>query len=128
MEPVREIEGRAIPFGLKNCDTDIIIPAHWLKTISRDGLGKGAFEAIRKDPANVFDDPEYAGAPNGRIRDLPDSRSIRWYSTIGLVDRPLGTRGRNALYGPRHLLQLVAVKRLQAAGRELVDRKRPQCP
>jgi DNA-binding transcriptional MerR regulator len=64
---------------------------------------------------------EYAGAPNGRVRDLPDSRSIRWYSTIGLVDRPLGTRGRNALYGPRHLLQLVAIKRLQAAGRTLAE-------
>ncbi|GAA4602685.1 hypothetical protein GCM10023107_61220 [Actinoplanes octamycinicus] len=64
---------------------------------------------------------EYSGAPNGRVRDLPDRRSIRWYSTIGLVDRPLGTRGRAALYGPRHLLQLVAIKRLQAAGRTLAE-------
>ncbi|WIM99066.1 MerR family transcriptional regulator [Actinoplanes oblitus] len=64
---------------------------------------------------------EYSGAPNGRVRDLPDPRSIRWYSTIGLVDRPLGTRGRNALYGPRHLLQLVAIKRRQAAGRTLAE-------
>jgi hypothetical protein len=64
---------------------------------------------------------EYSGAPNGRVRDLPDPRSIRWYSTIGLVDRPLGTRGRNALYGPRHLTQLVAIKRLQAAGRTLAE-------
>ncbi|MFI1990233.1 MerR family transcriptional regulator [Actinoplanes sp. NPDC020271] len=64
---------------------------------------------------------EYSGAPNGRVRDLPDRRSIRWYSTIGLVDRPLGTRGRTALYGPRHLLQLVAIKRLQAGGRTLAE-------
>lgn len=64
---------------------------------------------------------EYSGAPNGRVRDLPDRRSIRWYSTIGLVDRPAGTRGRNALYGSRHLLQLVAIKRLQAAGRTLAE-------
>ncbi|WP_231956919.1 MULTISPECIES: MerR family transcriptional regulator [unclassified Actinoplanes] len=64
---------------------------------------------------------EYSGAPNGRVRDLPDRRSIRWYSTIGLVDRPLGTRGRTALYGPRHLMQLVAIKRLQAAGRTLAE-------
>jgi 3-isopropylmalate dehydratase small subunit len=40
MEPVSQIDGRAIPFGRKNVDTDIIIPAHWLKTISRDGLGR----------------------------------------------------------------------------------------
>ncbi|MBG0564809.1 MerR family transcriptional regulator [Actinoplanes sp. NEAU-A11] len=64
---------------------------------------------------------EYPGAPNGRIREVPDRRSIRWYTTIGLVDRPLGTRGRVALYGPRHLLQLVAIKRRQAAGRTLAE-------
>src|SRR3954470_24592222 len=59
---------------------------------------------------------EYPGAPNGRVRDVPDRRAIRWYTTIGLVDRPLGMRGRTALYGPRHLLQLVALKRRQAEG------------
>lgn len=63
MEPVSTIEGRAIPFGRKNVDTDVIIPAHWLKTTSREGLGRGAFESIRAEPGNVFDDPEFAGAP-----------------------------------------------------------------
>ncbi len=62
MKPVKGVEGRAIPFGQKNVDTDVIIPANWLKTISRDGLGKGAFEAIRAQEGNIFDDPEYAGA------------------------------------------------------------------
>lgn len=63
MEPVSTIEGRAIPFGAKNVDTDVIIPAHWLKTMTREGLGRGAFEAVRAQPSNVFDDPEFAGAP-----------------------------------------------------------------
>jgi 3-isopropylmalate/(R)-2-methylmalate dehydratase small subunit len=63
MKPIKQVDGRAIPFGRKNVDTDVIIPAHWLKTISRDGLGKGAFEAVRKVPGNVFDDPTFAGAP-----------------------------------------------------------------
>lgn len=63
MEAVSAIEGTAIPFGLKNVDTDLIIPARWLKTISREGLGAGAFEAVRAEPGNVFDDPRYAGAP-----------------------------------------------------------------
>ncbi|WP_243773825.1 MerR family transcriptional regulator [Actinomadura barringtoniae] len=58
---------------------------------------------------------------NGRVRDLPNERLIRWYTTIGLVDPPLGRRGRTALYGPRHLLQLVAVKRRQAAGRTIAE-------
>jgi DNA-binding transcriptional MerR regulator len=62
---------------------------------------------------------EYSGAGDGRIRDVPDRRAIRWYTTIGLVDRPLGMRGRTALYGPRHLQQLVAIKRRQALGRSL---------
>ena len=63
MEPVVQVEGRAYPLGLSNVDTDIIIPAKWLKTISRTGLGKGAFESLRAVPGNVFDDPDYAGAP-----------------------------------------------------------------
>lgn len=62
MKPVRKVDGRAIPFGQKNVDTDVIISAEWLKTISRDGLGKGAFESVRAQAGNVFDDPEYAGA------------------------------------------------------------------
>lgn len=59
--------------------------------------------------------------PNGRVTPLPDRRVVRWYSTIGLVDRPLSYRGRTALYGPRHLLQVVAVKRRQAEGRSLAE-------
>ncbi len=63
MQPISHVEGRAYPLGLSNVDTDIIIPAKWLKTISRTGLGKGAFETLRAVPGNVFDEPEYAGAP-----------------------------------------------------------------
>ncbi|WP_243711464.1 MerR family transcriptional regulator [Actinomadura sp. KC216] len=58
---------------------------------------------------------------SGRVRDLPNERLIRWYTTIGLIDPPLGRRGRTALYGPRHLLQLVAVKRRQAIGRSIAE-------
>jgi DNA-binding transcriptional MerR regulator len=63
----------------------------------------------------------YAGAPNGRVRDVPDRRAVRWYTTVGLVDRPAAMHGRTALYGSRHLLQVVAVKRRQAAGCSLAD-------
>jgi 3-isopropylmalate/(R)-2-methylmalate dehydratase small subunit len=63
MQPVSTVDGKAYPFGLKNIDTDVIIPAAWLKTISRAGLGKGAFESIRAVEGNIFDDPRYAGAP-----------------------------------------------------------------
>jgi len=63
----------------------------------------------------------YDGQRSGRVRDVPDQRAIRWYTTLGLVDRPAAMRGRTALYGRRHLLQLVAVKRLQAEGRSLAE-------
>ncbi|WP_433497104.1 MerR family transcriptional regulator [Sphaerimonospora sp. CA-214678] len=53
---------------------------------------------------------------DGRVREVPNERLIRWYTTIGLLDPPLARRGRVALYGRRHLLQLVAVKRRQADG------------
>ena len=64
---------------------------------------------------------DYPGQVNGRVRAIPDRRAIRWYSTIGLVDRPAEMRGRTALYGRRHLLQLVAIKRLQSRGRTLAE-------
>src|SRR5918999_2013958 len=69
-------------------------------------LAELAGAALAGDPVRV----------NGRVRELPNERLIRLYTTIGLLDPPLARRGRTALYGPRHLLQLVAVKRRQAAG------------
>lgn len=63
MKAIKSVSGRAYPLGRENIDTDIIIPAKWLKTISRSGLGKGAFETIRAEKANIFDDPEYSGSP-----------------------------------------------------------------
>ena len=52
----------------------------------------------------------YDGARSGRVRDLPDARTVRWYQTLGMVDRPTAFRGRAALYGRHHLLQLAAIK------------------
>jgi DNA-binding transcriptional MerR regulator len=60
-------------------------------------------------------------APSGRVTEVPDPRLIRWYTTIGLLDRPTIGPGRIARYGQRHLLQLVAVKRLQAQGLPLAQ-------
>ena len=86
MEPIRQVEGRAIPFGRKNVDTDVIIPAHWLKTISREGLGEGAFEAVRKEPGNVFDDPTFAGAPILIAGDNFGCGSSREHAAWALLD------------------------------------------
>jgi len=86
MEKVLQIEGKAYPFGLKNVDTDIIIPASWLKTISREGLGRGAFEALRKEPGNLFDRPEYAGAPILVAGDNFGCGSSREHAAWALLD------------------------------------------
>ncbi|OYX65315.1 MAG: 3-isopropylmalate dehydratase small subunit [Sphingomonadales bacterium 32-64-17] len=86
MEKVTEVEGRAYPFGMKNVDTDIIIPAHFLKTITRDGLGEGAFEALRKDGNSVFDDPEFAGAPIIVAGDNFGCGSSREHAAWALLD------------------------------------------
>jgi DNA-binding transcriptional MerR regulator len=58
---------------------------------------------------------------NGQVRAVPDERTIRYYATIGLLDRPARMRGRTALYGRRHVAQVVAIKRLQTMGRSLAD-------
>lgn len=63
MRPFRSVTGIAVPLGMKNVDTDIIIPSRWLKVITRAGLGEGAFEQLRADPANIFDQSRYIGAP-----------------------------------------------------------------
>jgi DNA-binding transcriptional MerR regulator len=64
---------------------------------------------------------DYTGQASGRVRDVPDLRTIRYYSTLGLLDRPAEMRGRTALYCLRHLRQLVAVKRLQTHGLSLAE-------
>ncbi|MEW2136018.1 MULTISPECIES: 3-isopropylmalate dehydratase small subunit [unclassified Streptomyces] len=62
MEAFTTHTGRAVPLRRSNVDTDQIIPAHWLKKITRDGFEDGLFEAWRKDPQFVTNRPERAGA------------------------------------------------------------------
>lgn len=63
MTPVTEVEGLAYPFGRDNCDTDTIFPAERMKTISRSGLGRFAFETLRRHGDSCFDDARRQGAP-----------------------------------------------------------------
>ncbi len=58
---------------------------------------------------------------NGQVRAVPDERTVRYYVTLGLLGRPSAMRGRTALYGPRHVAQVVAIKRLQTMGRSLSE-------
>ncbi|MEO0500922.1 MAG: 3-isopropylmalate dehydratase small subunit [Pseudomonadota bacterium] len=64
MTPFTTLTGTAVPFGEANVDTDVIIPAKFLKAVTREGLGAGAFESIRRDdPDNIFDTARNRGAP-----------------------------------------------------------------
>lgn len=63
MTPFTTLTGVAVPFGVANVDTDVIIPARFLKTITRAGLAEGAFATLRAEPDNLFDSPRNAGAP-----------------------------------------------------------------
>ncbi len=49
---------------------------------------------------------------DNRVSDLPDVRTVRYYTSLGLVDRPQIV-GRQGIYGRRHILQLLAIKALQ---------------
>jgi DNA-binding transcriptional MerR regulator len=63
---------------------------------------------------------DYWGQPSGQAAELPNLRTVRYYTTLGLLDRPV-MRGRVAYYTRRHLAQLVAIKRLQAEGLTLAE-------
>lgn len=90
MTPIQKVEGRAFPLGRKNVDTDVIIGARYLKTIVRAGLGRHAFETIRAEPGNVFDDPRYVGAPILIAGDNFGCGSSREHAAWALAD--LGIR------------------------------------
>ena len=62
MEPVRRVEGTAVPLNRSDVDTDQIVPAQFLKRIERTGFGPFLFHEWRKDPTFVLNDERYAGA------------------------------------------------------------------
>ena len=68
MQPFTELTAKAAPLDIANLDTDQIIPKQFLKTVAREGLGKGLFYDLRFDAAGkpradfVLNDPRYAGA------------------------------------------------------------------
>ena len=54
--------GTALPLRRSNVDTDQIIPAVYLKRVTKTGFEDGLFAAWRKDPDFVLNAPQYAGA------------------------------------------------------------------
>lgn len=63
-------------------------------------------------------------ATDDRVAPTADERTLRYYQSIALLDRPLRYEGRLAIYGYRHLLQALAAKVLQAQGFSLAQVQR----
>ena len=76
---------------------------------------------LRTLVARALQSGSYSPAESKRIRAVPDTRTIRYYTTLGLIDRASEMRGRTALYEARHVMQIVAIKRLQATNQTLSD-------
>jgi 3-isopropylmalate/(R)-2-methylmalate dehydratase small subunit len=62
MEKFTTHTGRAVPLRRSNVDTDQIIPAVYLKRVTRTGFEDGLFSAWRANPEFVLNQPEYASA------------------------------------------------------------------
>ncbi|HYP43681.1 MAG TPA: 3-isopropylmalate dehydratase small subunit [Propionibacteriaceae bacterium] len=62
MDAFRTHTGTALPLRRSNVDTDQIIPAVYLKRVTKTGFEDGLFAAWRSDPSFVLNRPEFAGA------------------------------------------------------------------
>ena len=62
MEAVNKVEGKALPLGWDDVDTDQIVPSDALKRIERTGFGQFLFSEWREDPDFILNKPEYEGA------------------------------------------------------------------
>jgi 3-isopropylmalate/(R)-2-methylmalate dehydratase small subunit len=62
MEKISVHRGRAVPLRRSNVDTDQIIPAEYLKRVTRTGFEDGLFASWRNDPEFVLNQDRYAGA------------------------------------------------------------------
>ncbi|WP_396911574.1 3-isopropylmalate dehydratase small subunit [Mycolicibacterium sp.] len=59
LKPIVTLSGHGIPIDRSDVDTDMIIPAHWMKNIFKFGYQDGLFEVWRRDPDFVLNDPRY---------------------------------------------------------------------
>ena len=76
---------------------------------------------LRTLVARALQASNYAPAVSARVRAVPDTRTIRYYTTLGLLSPPAEMRGRVAYYDETHVLQIVAIKQLQAQNLSLSD-------
>ena len=69
----------------------------------------------------VMDNLGWGEGDSRRVTWAPNARLLRYYTTLGLLDRAARFEGRTAFYGSKHLLQILAIKYLQLAGKKLEE-------
>jgi len=80
-----------------------------------------SLEELADEVAYLLEYYNLAGAhADSRVSPTPDARTIRYYTTLGVLDRPQ-VEGRQARYSKRHLLQLLTIKALQSHGLALAE-------
>lgn len=63
MKKITHISGKAIPLDMDDVDTDLIIPAQHLTSVSRAGYGKNLFIRLRESSPNfIFNQPQFSDA------------------------------------------------------------------
>jgi len=84
---------------------------------------------LAEEAARILAESGAARQGRGTVTELPDERTVRYYLAEGLVPQAEEKQGTASVFGFRHLLQLLVVKKLQAEGlpiraiRELVTGK-----
>lgn len=92
MQPFTTLTAVATPFPLRNCDTDVIIPARFLKRPTRTGMGEGTFYTVRfnddgsEKPEAVFNQPRYRAAQILLAGENFGCGSSREHAAWGLAD------------------------------------------
>jgi DNA-binding transcriptional MerR regulator len=87
------------------CDNTVMIETSDSAALSLDDLSNEVEQLLEKHRL-------VEGRPDQRVSPKADPRTIRYYTTLGLLDRP-AIQGRQAKYNRRHVLQLLAIKSLQ---------------
>lgn len=97
-----------------------------MKPTLPEPTARWSLEALADAAGDVLDGmPTGEGVrPDRRVNPRPDVRTLRYYQSVGLLDRADSGFPRAQGYGYRHLLQVVATKALQASGQPLAQIQR----
>jgi 3-isopropylmalate/(R)-2-methylmalate dehydratase small subunit len=86
MIPIQKIEGTCVPLPIRDIDTDMIIPAQYMTSISQQGYGKYLFDRLKQDPQFPLNLDCYNGASIIIAKDNFGCGSSREHAVWALMD------------------------------------------